>query len=150
MDKLSFLLNEALGYDSKREYKKSNQIDFLIKKMLKVSQTTKDYLEDEEFRSFIESIGTQEDVDDHELYTKMYGEEFPTADNPQGIQELIKTLYLERENASELFNEMMFKQNPSEEEAKYTQALSDQINKIDEEINQLKAKLENNNPNGQQ
>jgi hypothetical protein len=95
-----------------------------------------DWTESPEMREIHKMIYTDDDIDEHDMYTKTHGDDFPDGDGVLSKKELIKTLMSERDVYNTMLTEAINNGiNPEEEET--MRSINGIMNEIDEQISQL-------------
>jgi hypothetical protein len=95
-----------------------------------------DWTEDPGLRDLHKSLYTEEDIDQHEMYSSMYGSDFPDGDGDLSKQEYVKALMTERDVHDELLREAI-KNGVSPEEEWYVEKISETLNQIDKELTEM-------------
>jgi len=129
--------------DASGAYEKADYFDGLMVKM------ARDYSDSPTFKKILDSIGTYEDLENDKLYHAIHGHGNPPGydddldlDDSMSVEQMIKTLHLERSAFDVEYKMLLAKPVLSFGETKKKEQLWNRIEKIDMELQQLHDSME--------
>jgi len=129
--------------DANGSYAKADYFDGLMTKM------ARDYSDSPTFKKILDSIGTDEDLDNDRLYRAFHGDEDMPGysedldlEDDMSAEQMIKTLHLERSAFDVEYKMLLAKPVLSFGETKKKEQLWNRIEQIDMELQQLHDSME--------